>query len=116
MQQRLRRYNVERWANDFMDRLHDIKRIQRHVCMRELSEDIKKRLLHDFSESKHRLFLLDYDGTLVSFAKDPEDARPDTDIFRVLKNISSDSRNEVVIVSEGKETRLTNGSMVLILD
>jgi len=99
MQQRLRRYNVERWANDFMDRLHDIKRIQRHVCMRELSEDIKKRLLHDFSESKHRLFLLDYDGTLVSFAKDPEDARPDTDIFRVLKNISSDSRNEVVIVS-----------------
>ncbi len=99
MQKRLRRYNVERWANDFMDRLHDVKRIQRHICIRELTEETKKRLLHDFSESKHRLFLLDYDGTLVTFTKDPEDARPDRYVLKLLRDLSNDPRNEVVIVS-----------------
>lgn len=99
MQNRLRRYTVERWANDFMDRLHDIKRIQRHACIRELTKEIKKRLLHDFSKSEHRLLLLDYDGTLVTFQQDPEDARPDREIQKILRTLCSDSRNEVVIVS-----------------
>ncbi len=99
MQQRLKRYNIERWADDFMEQLNDIKKIQRNACIRELTQDVKIKMLHDFSRSRHRLLLLDYDGTLVSFTKDPQDARPNKNINELLMALSSESKNEVVIVS-----------------
>ena len=46
-----------------------------------------------------RLFLLDYDGTLVPLMSTPEKAKPGEITLGLLKKISSDEKNEVVLIS-----------------
>lgn len=45
------------------------------------------------------MILLDYDGTLISFADKPERAKPDRELLTLLGGLSSEAKNEVVIVS-----------------
>jgi trehalose 6-phosphate synthase/phosphatase len=52
-----------------------------------------------YQNSQRRLFLLDYDGTLVDFAPAPADATPHSRILNVLTDLSNDPRNTVVVVS-----------------
>jgi trehalose 6-phosphate synthase/phosphatase len=99
MQERLRRYDISRWSSDFMNALFDIKKIQQELSVRKLSETIKKNLVSDYTKSRRRLLLLDYDGTLVSFKGKPAEAKPDDEIMSLLENLSSNAKNTVVIVS-----------------
>ena len=105
MQKRLQRYDVLRWISDFMDRLSHVKKLQQELCARRLTHDVKKRLISDYSKSKRRLILLDYDGTLVPFAEKPEKAKPDDELLRLLKALIDEPRNEVVIIS-GRDRRI----------
>ena len=99
MQKRLKRYNVVKWANDFIDRLCYIKRMQQELCIRKLTSKIRKRLINDYLKSNKRLILLDYDGTLVPLVEKPENAKPDSELIVILKNLVQESKNEVVIIS-----------------
>ncbi len=53
----------------------------------------------DYAQAERRLLLLDYDGTLVSFASRPEDAIPDAALYTLLSDLAADSRNEVIVIS-----------------
>jgi trehalose 6-phosphate synthase/phosphatase len=99
MQRRLKRYNVSRWSNDFLNALSDIKKTQKDFSVRKLSANPRKKLITDFSKSRKRLLLLDYDGTLVGFKKKPSQASPDKEIMDLLKKLSNNHRNNVVVVS-----------------
>jgi len=99
MQNRLRRYNVMRWASDFIDSLSHIKQLQQELSARRLTYEMKKRLVGDYFKTNNRLILLDYDGTLVPFAEKPEKAKPDSELLRFLKALARDTKNEVIIVS-----------------
>lgn len=52
-----------------------------------------------YEKAKHRLLLLDYDGTLTNFQKLPEEAIPSKEIKGLLKKLSSSKKNNVVIIS-----------------
>lgn len=52
-----------------------------------------------YHNSQRRLFLLDYDGTLVDFAPTPSEAEPHSKILDVLTDLTDDERNTVVVVS-----------------
>jgi len=99
MQRRLERYNIVRWAQDFMDRLYHIKKIQQDLCTRRLTEKIRKKLINAYKKAKLRLILLDYDGTLVPFADDPEKAMPDNKLLKILRMLTAKPDTEVVIIS-----------------
>ncbi len=99
MQKRLKRYDVVRWANDFMDQLNRVKEMQEDLEVRKLTHNMKKKLLTEYQESESRLVLLDYDGTLVPFEKKPEEARPDNNLLTILEALCHDEKNHVVIVS-----------------
>jgi len=45
---------------------------------------------------------LDYDGTLTGFAKKPEQAKPNKELFEILTNLTKDPKNKVVIISGRK--------------
>jgi len=99
MQERLSRYTVSRWSHDFISSLINIKEEQQQLTVRKLSESARKQLIRDYRKSQNRLFLLDYDGTLVSFQARPEKAGPDEETLNLIKKLLSDKKNEIVVVS-----------------
>jgi len=105
MQSRLCRYTVARWANDFLEALSDVKKTQAELSARKLTEPMMGKLITEYNASSKRLFLLDYDGTLVGFADRPEKAGPDEELWALLQALVADAKNEVVIISgRDKET------------
>jgi len=99
MQERLRRYNISRWSSDFLSALSDIKRKQKELAVRRLTESTRQKLITDYSRSRTRLLLLDYDGTLVGFRGKPAQAGPDEEIMDLLQNLSKNRKNSMAVVS-----------------
>ncbi|MBU0753781.1 MAG: bifunctional alpha,alpha-trehalose-phosphate synthase (UDP-forming)/trehalose-phosphatase, partial [Planctomycetes bacterium] len=99
MQQRLKRYDVERWAGDFLDSLKRVKEVQQELLAHLLTTEMKNDLISRFKKSSRRLLLLDYDGTLVPLQEKPEYAKPDKEILGLLKTLAQNPKNEIVVVS-----------------
>jgi trehalose 6-phosphate synthase/phosphatase len=99
MQDRLARYDISRWAQDFMEDLAALYKPQLPLSIHPIDEQIETDLVNDYAQAERRLILLDYDGTLVSFASRPEDAVPDEALYTLLTDLAADKRNEVVLVS-----------------
>lgn len=99
MQERLKRYNVEKWADDFMKNLSLVKEYERELLARKLTTQLKQKIVKKYRKSKKRLILLDYDGTIIPFFSKPHKANPDEDLLTILKELSNDTHNEVFIIS-----------------
>jgi len=116
MQNRLERYDLKRWATDFIERLEQVKDLREKMHSIEISENTMKVLSKEYKNSKNCLLLLDYDGSLVEFNKNPKNVKPDKELTDILNILSKNPKNEVVIISgRDKETleewlgKLTNG-------
>jgi len=120
MQERLSRYNVSRWSKDFLHALSDVSKAQKELSVRKLTESTRKNLISDYRKAHSRLFLLDYDGTLVGFADRPEKAGPDVETTSLLQSLSSDTKNHVVVTSGRDKATLTkwlgNANITLIAE
>lgn len=102
---RLKRYTLDRWANEFISKLEGVKKIQANTLTRKLSENKRKEIIRAYADAKKRILFLDYDGTLSWFRKNPEDARPDKELYSILDSLTGDIRNTVTIISgRDKET------------
>jgi len=99
LQKRLKRYNVDRWARDFMKGLADVKRLQQTHLTKKINIERKENIINDFHKTKNRIFFLDYDGTLTGFKKNPADAKPDRELYSILKKLSINPQNSIVIIS-----------------
>lgn len=99
MQQRLRRYDVRRWSQDFIHALDEIKSKQSRLASRRLTEKDGERLCEQYAGAESRLLLLDYDGTLVGFRSRPGKAGPDSELIGLLESLIADRHNCVAIVS-----------------
>ncbi len=99
MQRRLRRYNVRRWADEFIEALLATSKVQEEMGVRTLGVQTKRKLVKSYQQSESRLLLLDYDGTLVSFASRPSKAIPTQEVLDLLTTLACDERNEVVLTS-----------------
>jgi len=99
MQSRLKRHDVVSWADSFVQSLLAIKNEERSLHYKHLGPSARSQLIEDFAAAGHRLLLLDYDGTLVEFNGSLQMARPTIELQTILKTISDDPRNEVVLVS-----------------
>ncbi len=99
MQGRLRRYNVVRWADDFVQVLLSTQKTEAARRARELTGNALAALRQQYRAASQRALLLDYDGTLVPFATEPRMARPDAELIETLATLGSDPANHVAIVS-----------------
>ncbi len=99
MRGRLARYNVIRWANDFLDLLSSSRQADRVFFGKLMNEPTRRQLLHAYAGAQRKLLLLDYDGTLVGFHRRPASARPGKDVLALLHDLGSDSTNETVLIS-----------------
>lgn len=99
MQERVRTYDVGRWAADFLAELELVTKRRVRPCPEPLTESEAAQLVTDYHNAAARLLLLDYDGTLVPFAPTPDEACPDPELVDLLARLAADRRNKVVIVS-----------------
>ena len=99
MTNRIKKYHVFRWAEDFVEQLLETKTKQRRKKSRLLSVALRTELLENYKKATSRLFLLDYDGTLVSLQKKPELAKPDSELISMLSALTAEPKNTVVVIS-----------------
>lgn len=99
MQQSVKRYNIHHWVKLFMKRLDFIKKEQLGLITRILDKTSEKDVLKSFKQADNRLIFLDYDGTLTPFHSDPKEAKPDKELYHLIKKLSSKRNTRVVIIS-----------------
>ncbi len=99
LQERLKRYNVEKWADDFLKALENSKKVKSSFMAKKMNPKIQKGIVERFRKSKKRILFLDYDGTLVDFKSNPKHATPDDQLYNLLNTIAQDDRNEIVLIS-----------------
>ena len=107
LQKRLKDYTVNHWMEDFMRQLSETKAYQLTQQTRHLHERAARELTERYRAASRRLILLDYDGTLVPFAKDPSTAAPDGELMRLLARLSADTYNDLTVIS-GRDSRSLN--------
>jgi trehalose 6-phosphate synthase/phosphatase len=108
LQDRLRRYNVVRWADDFVQVLLSTQKTEAARRARLLAGKIYSDMIQQYRAASRRALLLDYDGTLVPFAAEPRLARPDPELMAALTALCADPANEVIIVSGRPRHTLQN--------
>ena len=105
MQKRLKRYNVEKWAKEFLSSLKETENLNSTTTTKKLLGELEENLVDDFHKKKNKLLLLDYDGTLASFKDNPQDASPDEGLYKLLDTLQEQESTTVVLISgRDKET------------
>ncbi len=99
LQNRLSRYNVEVWAQEFMQALHNQVENNQEVVSRKINDDIIKEITKNLDKSKKRLIFLDYDGTLADFKNDPQKASPDEELYDLLDKIHHQKNTTMFLIS-----------------
>lgn len=77
------------------------------------NKTIAPQIVKEYRNSRHRIIFLDYDGTLVPFAKFPELAVINKYTYGLIQKISEDTKNQVVIISGRDKTFLEDQFRVL---
>lgn len=107
LHKRLKRYNVEFWAKQFMNSLSQTSEISQPSAAKSINRDFSI-ITDSYINASKRMIFLDYDGTLVGFQSIPQQAKPDTELKRLLFKLVEDPKNTVVIVSGRDRHTLEN--------
>ncbi len=98
MQRHLSRNNVQGWAKKFIGGLNQLQK-SKLAMTPNLNETITKKLVQDYQQATKRLLVFDYDGVLSPHVDQPKDAKPTPELKKLLKKLTKDDLNKVVIVS-----------------
>ncbi len=108
LQKRVSRYSVEKWAKEFMNSLSNVKQNLADVIDAQLVSTEKMNQFQKLAQGKEsKVFFLDYDGTLVGFQKNPEEAKPDAELKALISKLTELPNTDVVIIS-GRDKKTLN--------
>ncbi|MFO7923654.1 MAG: bifunctional alpha,alpha-trehalose-phosphate synthase (UDP-forming)/trehalose-phosphatase [Bacteroidales bacterium] len=100
MRRRLRRYDVTRWATDFVGSLTEIRTIYEYSYKKKLlTETLAGQLVRDYKRAKERIIIVNYDGTLVPLSDNPRSAKPSDLLLDLIRRIKADYNTDIVILS-----------------
>ena len=99
LQERLERYSVEKWAEEFLKALASTKDKEDVFISKRLNTPLKAEISKAFHAAEKKLVLLDFDGTLVGFKNNPKDCKPDAKLFTLLDKINAIDGVKLVIIS-----------------
>lgn len=105
MQARIAKYNVERWAEEFLQQLRDTISLTPKNKAIKLAEKNINELVNAIPKNKKTVLFLDYDGTLREFQKKPEEAKPTKEIYQLLDQLS---QNFQVTLISGRDKKTFN--------
>ena len=87
------------WVENYLSQLDQTKKKQQEFQIKFFDESTKRNIFDKYRQSKKRLILLDYDGTLVPYFPLPLQASPGDHLVELLRKLSSSEQNEVFIIS-----------------
>ena len=99
MRQTIAKFNIHHWVKLFMERLAEVKQLQQSMLARQVTFNTRSDIIQAYQTASERLIFLDYDGTLVGFQNNIEQAAPDKELTNLLQLLCNDSKNQVVIIS-----------------
>jgi trehalose 6-phosphate synthase/phosphatase len=108
LQERLSRYNVEKWAEEFIKSLDATKTIVHATISTRIDEKVQHTIVSNFKKANKKLVLLDYDGTLVGFHNSPRDSFPDAELLETLDKLNKNDDTHLVIISGRDRETLGN--------
>ncbi len=106
MRQLIAKFNINHWVKIFMDRLKEVKQMQRSMQTRHVSAATEQSIIKRYHKTKKRIIFLDYDGTLVGFKSNMLQAKPDAELMDIIDKLSEDPANELVLISGRKHENL----------
>ena len=106
MQAKLQRYDVTQWAELFIERMHEARLTNQRRQTKYWNPLAEEELLENYEAARQRLLIFDYDGSLVQFVNNPRHARPDEELTTLMRNLTADPRNTVVVISGRDRTFL----------
>jgi trehalose 6-phosphate synthase/phosphatase len=68
-------------------------------------------VFNSYSNSRLRLLLLDYDGTLVPIQKVPSEATPSNRLLAILRSLSQSNDNTVVFIISGRDQAFLDSNL-----
>ncbi len=102
------KFNVKHWVNNFILRLNEVKDSQHSLLTKHAVNLINENITKRYHETSKRVLFLDYDGTLVDFAGNIDDASPDEELYSLIEKLTADASNSVVIISGRRNETLEN--------
>ena len=118
MRQNVTKFNIGHWVKLFMEKLKEVKQLQRSMQTRHVSTTTAQSIISRYAKTKKRIIFLDYDGTLVDFKPNIAQASPDKELFDILTLLTDDPANQVVLISGRKHENLSdwfNGSDIYLI-
>jgi trehalose 6-phosphate synthase/phosphatase len=99
MQTRLKRYDITKWADDFVGSLCNISKISEQAFRKKyLTQEKLDELKSSFRTSKKKIIFVNYDGTLVPLS-DKQQISPSDNLLNLLKKIRKEPDTDIVIIS-----------------
>ena len=99
MRERTKTYDVTHWVNYFLGQLKEVQAQKEGRIRKLVKGNVEQHLIASFRSATKRLMLLDYDGTLVPFARLPGEAKPTDELKRLLGSLCALRNIEVAIIS-----------------
>ena len=99
MQENIKKFDIHMWVNNFLNSLSTAKEKQQKLSTRQIKPANLENFVKAYQASNGRLIFLDYDGTLVPFDKNPAKAAPSPEVIRLLKALTSDVKNRIIVIS-----------------
>ena len=106
MQKIIEIQSVGEWAKDFINELLDVREKNKKLENKIVEKNNLAEIKNKYDKAENRLILLDYDGTLAPFKKNPMQAIPAKVVLDVLTELGTNSKNDVIISSGRDKTIL----------
>ena len=98
MQKHIEEFTIQKWADNFIESLQ-APLIPTTSRVKGLNQNRIREIVASYHQARKRVILLDYDGVLKNFNKDPNAAKPSPRILKLLERLGSNPANEVVVIS-----------------
>src|SRR5690606_2010257 len=95
----IEKFDIYHWVKLFMSQLQEVKHQESLGYAKSINVDIKSNIIEQYRSAHKKLFLLDYDGTLVDFKSNIEAASPDEELYEILNKLIKNQNTRVLIIS-----------------
>jgi trehalose 6-phosphate synthase/phosphatase len=99
MQKHIKENTVQRWAANFIGNLERLYWTQQSLNEKVLTAQKQDAIIKQFGKAEQKILFVNYDGTVVPYTENPDDAIPDKAILSFLSSLAAISELKLVLIS-----------------